>query len=73
MPEIRAEHLVPAPAGVPAQALQRDGSMVDDFLIQRAGRVINVSNAPCPAATASLNVGRLIVERLKKQIVDRNR
>ena len=41
-----------------------DGSMVDDFLIQEADRVINVNNAPSPAATASLNIGRTIVERL---------
>jgi len=66
VPEIRTEHLVAAPAGVRAQALQRDGSMVDDFLIQRANRVINVNNAPSPAATASLNVGRLIVEALEE-------
>jgi len=65
VPEIRVEHLVTAPAGVRAQALQRDGSMVDDFLIQSAGRVINVNNAPSPAATASLNVGRLIVDQLE--------
>ncbi|HEY2839409.1 MAG TPA: L-2-hydroxyglutarate oxidase [Pirellulales bacterium] len=65
VPEIRVEHLVTAPAGVRAQALQRDGSMVDDFLIQSSGRVINVNNAPSPAATASLNVGRLIVEQLE--------
>ena len=64
MPEIRAEHLEPAPAGVRAQAVARDGSMVDDFLIQETDRVINVGNAPSPAATASLNIGKLIVERL---------
>ncbi len=64
VPEIRAEHLEPAPAGIRAQAVARDGSMVDDFLIQDAERVFNVNNAPSPAATASLNVGRSIVERL---------
>ncbi len=64
VPEIRAEHLVTAPAGIRAQAVTPDGGMVDDFLIQEADRVINVNNAPSPAATASLNIGKTIVERL---------
>ncbi len=64
VPEIREEHLVAAPAGVRAQALFADGSMVDDFLIQDGPRVVNVQNAPSPAATASLNVGSLIVDHL---------
>jgi (S)-2-hydroxyglutarate dehydrogenase len=64
LPEIEADHLEPAPAGVRAQAVSRDGSLVDDFLIQEADRVINVGNAPSPAATASLNIGKLIAERL---------
>jgi L-2-hydroxyglutarate oxidase len=64
VPEIREEHLMPAPAGIRAQAVAPDGTMVDDFLIQEADRVINVNNAPSPAATASLNIGLLIVERL---------
>ncbi|KAJ3049891.1 hypothetical protein HK102_012393, partial [Quaeritorhiza haematococci] len=51
VPEIRAEHLEPAPAGIRAQAVLPDGSMVDDFLIQEADHVINVNNAPSPAAT----------------------
>ena len=53
-----------APAGVRAQAVGRDGSMLDDFLIEETDRVVNVKNAPSPAATASLNVGNLIVDRL---------
>ena len=64
LPEIEPEHLEPAPAGVRAQAVSRDGSLVDDFLIQETDRVINVGNAPSPAATASLNIGKLIAERL---------
>jgi L-2-hydroxyglutarate oxidase LhgO len=68
VPEIRAEHLEPAPSGVRAQAMRPDGSMVDDFLIQESDRVINVGNAPSPAATASLNIGRLIVERLAQRL-----
>jgi (S)-2-hydroxyglutarate dehydrogenase len=64
VPAIRAEHLHAAPAGIRAQAVLPDGSIVDDFLIQEADRVINVNNAPSPAATASLNIGKTIVERL---------
>jgi L-2-hydroxyglutarate oxidase len=66
VPEIRSEHLAPAPAGVRAQAVARDGTLVDDFLVQRSGRVINVENAPSPAATASLEIGKLVVERLNR-------
>ncbi|MDZ4820479.1 MAG: L-2-hydroxyglutarate oxidase [Planctomycetota bacterium] len=65
VPAVQAEDLSPAPAGVRAQALLQDGSLVDDFLIERRGRILNVWNAPSPAATASLNIGRLIVEQLK--------
>ncbi|APW61048.1 L-2-hydroxyglutarate oxidase [Paludisphaera borealis] len=64
VPEIRAEHLKPAPAGIRAQAVTPDGAMVDDFLIQEADRIVNVNNAPSPAATASLNIGKTIAERL---------
>lgn len=62
VPEIRAEDLEAAPAGVRAQALARDGTLVDDFLVQETGRIVSVGNAPSPAATASLNVGSHVVE-----------
>ncbi|MCX7418228.1 MAG: L-2-hydroxyglutarate oxidase [Planctomycetia bacterium] len=68
MPDIRAEHLHPAPAGVRAQALGLDGKLVDDFVIQENDLVVNVLNAPSPAATAALNVGRLIVEKLNGRL-----
>ncbi len=64
MPEIRSEHLDEAPAGVRAQAISPDGRMVDDFVIQETERVVNVCNAPSPAATASLNIGRIVVDKL---------
>lgn len=64
VPGVRAEYLEPAPSGVRAQALSPEGELIDDFVIQESGRVINVANAPSPAATASLNIGALIVERL---------
>ncbi|WP_437186349.1 L-2-hydroxyglutarate oxidase [Planctomicrobium sp. SH668] len=65
VPEIQEEHLVVAPAGVRAQALGENGSLLDDFLIQRRGRLIHVVNAPSPAATASLNIGKLIVDQFE--------
>ena len=64
VPKIEAAHLVPAPAGVRAQAIGRDGSMIDDFLIEEEQQIVNVLNAPSPAATASLNIGVLVVDRL---------
>jgi L-2-hydroxyglutarate oxidase len=64
VPELRAEHLEPAPAGVRAQAVAVDGAMLDDFAFAEQPRVINVINAPSPAATASLAIGKLVVERL---------
>lgn len=64
VPDVRDEHLVPAPAGVRAQAMKRDGSLVDDFLIERSGNVVHVLNAPSPAATSSLEIARHIVDLL---------
>jgi L-2-hydroxyglutarate oxidase len=64
VPEVRDEDLVPAPAGVRAQAVRRDGTLVDDFLLERHGRVVHVLNAPSPAATASLEIARHVVEAL---------
>ncbi|MCA9047633.1 MAG: L-2-hydroxyglutarate oxidase, partial [Planctomycetaceae bacterium] len=64
VPEIRAEHLEAAPSGVRAQALAPEGRLVDDFLILRKDRVLNVCNAPSPAATASLNIGLHILGEL---------
>ena len=68
MPEIRSEHLKPAPSGVRAQAVSRDGNLVDDFVIQKTDRVVNVGNAPSPAATAALNVGKLISQQLTTRL-----
>jgi L-2-hydroxyglutarate oxidase len=62
--EVTSADLVSAPAGVRAQAVGRDGKLVDDFLFCSSERVVHVCNAPSPAATASLNIGRLVVEKL---------
>ena len=51
-----------APAGIRAQAVMPNGKLVDDFLIQQNVNIINVCNAPSPAATSSLNIGKYIVE-----------
>ena len=66
VPEIRREDLIPAPAGVRAQAVTRDGALVDDFLIEQAGPLIHVVNAPSPAATSALNIAHTIVDKLRK-------
>ena len=64
VPAIGDDDLVPAPAGVRAQALGRDGRLLDDFVIEAGGRVIDVINAPSPAATASLEIGDVIAARV---------
>ncbi len=64
LPEIEARHLEPAPAGVRAQAVTPDGAMVDDFIIRESENIVNVCNAPSPAATAALNIGKCIVDKL---------
>ena len=64
VPEIREEHLVKAPAGIRAQALLPDGSMMDDFAYQESARIVNVINAPSPAATSSLAIGENVVDQL---------
>ena len=56
--------LLPAHAGVRAQALRRDGLLVDDFYYERAPRQVHVLNAPSPAATASLEIAKRIVDEL---------
>ena len=62
IPEVQMEDFVPSPSGVRAQALRPSGELVDDFLIEETTRVVNVINAASPAATASLNIGGLIVD-----------
>lgn len=64
IPEIRSEDLVPCKAGVRAQALFDDGRLVDDFLIVKGKGTLHVCNAPSPAATASLEIGKSIVQQI---------
>ncbi|MGW4051579.1 L-2-hydroxyglutarate oxidase [Streptomyces sp. NPDC004779] len=63
LPGVDESDLRPAPAGVRAQAVLRDGTLVDDFLIRESARAVHVLNAPSPAATASLPIGREIARR----------
>ncbi|MFE5487476.1 L-2-hydroxyglutarate oxidase [Streptomyces sp. NPDC056527] len=63
LPVVEETDLRRAPAGVRAQAVLRDGTLLDDFLIREAPRTIHVLNAPSPAATASLPIGREIATR----------
>jgi len=64
IPEITEGDLVPGESGVRAQALRPDGGLVDDFLIVNGPSAIHVLNAPSPAATASLEIGRVIAEQI---------
>lgn len=64
LPEIRSADLERAQAGVRAQAVDRDGTLVDDFRISRLGHVMTVRNAPSPAATSSLAIAEYIAARL---------
>jgi len=64
IPAVQRDDLVVAPAGVRAQALNRDGELVDDFQIIQGKRSLHVCNAPSPAATASIEIGKEIVSRL---------
>jgi L-2-hydroxyglutarate oxidase LhgO len=62
VPDIQAADLQPAGAGVRAQALDRSGRLLDDFIIVRSERVVHVCNVPSPAATASLMIGEQIAQ-----------
>lgn len=64
IPAVQKDDLIVSPAGVRAQALNRDGELVDDFQIIQGKRSLHVCNAPSPAATASIEIGKEIVSRL---------
>jgi (S)-2-hydroxyglutarate dehydrogenase len=70
IPEIQSDDLVPAHAGVRAQALMNDGKLVDDFLIVKRPHSVNVCNAPSPAATASIEIGKFIASVAAKEILE---
>lgn len=64
MPEITEADLSPGGAGVRAQAISRNGGLIDDFLIHDNGSIVNVLNAPSPAATSSLAIGETIASKI---------
>jgi L-2-hydroxyglutarate oxidase len=68
VPELCKQDLVPGGSGVRAQALKRDGALVDDFQFVSSGQMLHVLNVPSPAATASLLIGRAIVDAAGKWI-----
>jgi L-2-hydroxyglutarate oxidase len=68
VPELRAEDVLPGFAGVRAQALARDGRLVDDFVVSHTDRALHVRNAPSPAATSSLAIARLIADRVEEAL-----
>jgi len=65
LPWIELGDVMPAPAGVRAQAVDGNGALVDDFRIHRVGDVTSVRNAPSPAATASMAIAEHIAAELK--------
>lgn len=67
IPSIQEDDIEPGGAGVRAQALEPDGKLVDDFRIIEAQKMVHVLNAPSPAATASLSIGKTIAEIVKKK------
>jgi L-2-hydroxyglutarate oxidase LhgO len=68
VPELRPSDVLPGPVGIRAQALARDGSLIDDFVVSRTERALHVRNAPSPAATAALPLARLIVDRAEEEL-----
>ena len=68
LPEVRESDLVPGGSGVRAQALKPDGTLVDDFQFVSSGRILHVLNVPSPAATASIAIGRAIIDSAGKEL-----
>ena len=68
VPSITEDDLIPAGAGVRAQACDKDGGLIDDFYIQESTSFIHVLNAPSPAATSSLSIGLELAERAMKKL-----
>jgi L-2-hydroxyglutarate oxidase len=66
VPELRAADFTRGPAVIRAQAVARDGSLVDDFVISSTERTVYVRNAPSPAATSSLPLARLIADEVEQ-------
>jgi (S)-2-hydroxyglutarate dehydrogenase len=68
VPELRPGDLVPGHAGVRGQAVARDGTLIDDFVVSRTERALHLRNAPSPAATSCLALARLIADRAEEEL-----
>jgi (S)-2-hydroxyglutarate dehydrogenase len=68
VPEVALTDLLPSTAGVRAQAVARDGRILDDFAFLESHRIIHVLNAPSPGATASLSLGQAVVDKLSQRL-----
>jgi L-2-hydroxyglutarate oxidase len=68
VPELSVRDVLPGPSGIRAQALDRDGKLVDDFVVHRTERAIHIRNAPSPAATSSLALAKLIADEAEQAI-----
>ena len=68
VPEIQPRHLAPGGAGVRAQAMSPNGSLVQDFKLLDRDDALHVLNAPSPAATASLAIGGVVADRVQKRL-----
>jgi 2-hydroxyglutarate dehydrogenase len=66
VPELRVTDVERGPAGVRAQALARDGTLVEDFVFSRTGRALHVRNAPSPAATSALAIARHVADEAER-------
>jgi L-2-hydroxyglutarate oxidase len=69
VPELTLDDIAPGHSGIRAQALGRDGKLIDDFVFSQTGRVLHVRNAPSPAATASLAIARQIADQVEKEVL----
>ncbi|GAB7529788.1 L-2-hydroxyglutarate oxidase [Pseudomonas sp. 3A(2025)] len=67
-PSLTKADLTPYPAGVRAQAVSREGKLIDDFLFVNTARSLNVCNAPSPAATSAIPIGAYIVDKVREQV-----
>ncbi|MCW2993035.1 MAG: dependent oxidoreductase, partial [Conexibacter sp.] len=68
VPELRGRDVLPGPAGVRAQAVGRDGKLVDDFIVHDVDAVQYVRNAPSPAATSALALAALLADQVERAL-----
>jgi L-2-hydroxyglutarate oxidase len=71
-PSIRLSDLRPYPAGIRAQAVMRDGTLVHDFLFAETARSLHVCNAPSPAATSAIPIGETVCDMILDKVADRH-